>query len=371
MSGDYDTYEKDGWVYADHVAVFDEHERDGVVFDEARLQKIAENCNRRIADTGDLVPLIPGHVPSDKPEEMTEVLGWAGNFNIGDWGRDNPRKAIFADLKFEKDKWAKAKELPRRSIELWDFASDQAFIDPIALLGASTPERDLGLLYAKKSSTKNTYTYTLTGGMMEKDELAKFVAECMANSDMGKFVKAQMDKASAESEEEAEKNDAEDSEGEEKKMESAEDDVKDDDGEDKEKLKNQRDQERRKFARLENEHRFLASRLAEVERRERVSTRKADLLGLEGEGILFDMSEELDNVADLTAAGYVKHLDVMRKRYSKAPIGVKVPVAPMAEYGRGATVEPTREEVRKAADLLTSGRAKNSEEAFSMVKGGK
>lgn len=370
--GDFQVFEKDGYVHALHIPIFDEHERDGIKYDEARLSRIAENNNCRIADTGDLVPLVPGHAPDGKPEEATTILGWASNFQIGTWGIEQPRPCIFADFKFPLDMWEIARGLPRRSVELIDYTTDQAFIDPIALLGGTTPYRDLGLLYSRKKSSSTTiYRYELNGGSMDKEELVKLVCECITNSDVGKWAAEKM-KCEA-SEKAAEDKPAEDTADEDKPAEYEADDKEDkpaDEDDDKEKLKNQRDQEQRKYARLEADHKLLSSRLADLERKERISTRKADLLGIEAEGVLFEMAEELDTVSDLDDKSYARHLDKMRKRYSRSPIGVKVPVQAMPAHGVNvSTTELTSDQVQQAAELMLSGKAKNKDEAFNLVRG--
>jgi hypothetical protein len=357
MSGDFEVTEQNGLVIARRVALFDEHVRDGITFDRQRLERIAANCNKRILDTGDRCPLVPGHQPDDKPEEEVTILGWADNFVVGEWGMVEPRSCIFADLLFTPEMWEVAKGLPRRSIELWMADSDEAFIDPVALLSSSTPHRDLGLLYSKKNAGQGSnYRYELKGGRVDKDELKKMVCELI------KEYMAEADEKKAEdkpSDEEPQKSEAAE---EEKKKDEAD--------EDKEKLKNERDQFARKYARLETDHKLLASRLADLEKKERVSTRKADLLQIEAEGVLFDMNEELASVSDLGDKEYTKHLDVMRKRYSRSPVGVHVPVASMPAHGVSKlNTELTQDQVRKAAELLWSGKAKSQDEALNMVKG--
>lgn len=132
------------------VPILDEHvlrDKEGNVifeFTAAKLEQIARNNNRRIAETGDEVPLIPGHTKDHQAEDdQPEIVGYADNFRVG-WLWKTNRKAIFARLKYFKDK---AKDVlrryPRRSVELW---LKKMEIDPIALLGATTPERSLGLV---------------------------------------------------------------------------------------------------------------------------------------------------------------------------------------------------------------------------------
>jgi hypothetical protein len=364
VTGDFEVIERDGMVFAPHIPLFDAHTRDGVEFDQARLQTIADNCNRRIADTGDLSPLVAGHASEETPETDRPVIGWASNFTVGTWGVTEPRPCIFADLQFTTEQWAIAKTLPRRSVELWyPQEAERSFIDPIALLSATTPHRDFGLLYKKKKDKSNTYIYKISGGSLDKDEMLKCFAEMLENSDVGKYVRSQM---------KAEEKPADEDKEDDDKEVDAEEDNKDEDRDEKEdegKYKLKSEQANRKYARLESEHKLLASRLADLERRERLANRKADLLGIEAEGILFDMSEELDTVSDLEPAKYAKHLDKMRTRYSRSPIGVRVNVASVPAHGTKAgddTFSP--EQVRLAAEYMISGKAQTNEEAFNMVR---
>lgn len=366
--GDFEVYEKDGWVFADNVPVFDENERDGIVYDEEVLTKTVSNNNARIKDTGDLSPVVIGHKPDDAPETESEVIGWASNFKIGDWGKVSPRKCIFADLKFTKENWEKAKNFPRRSVEIWTPDTDEVFIDPIALLAATTPQRDLGLLFSKNLNEKCKYHYQFKGDTVDKEEMMKLVNECMENSDVHKWAKAKMEE---EGKDKAPDEDAPKPDDDKVENESDEDEKETDaDEDDKEKLKNQRDAERRKFARLATEHAELNSRLADLERKERKSARKADLLGLEAEGVNFDFAEELETVADQDAKTYARHLDTMRKRYARSPIGVKLPVRDVPAHGLEHKTEMSRDDVQRAFSLIQSGKAKTHEEALNLIKGG-
>lgn len=146
-------YEKDdmGREYAvfDSVPIFDEHTGDdGVKYDARLLGRIAKNNNERIEDTGDYVPIVSHHTPEDKdPSKQPEILGFAGPFRLGKIGNKKPRHAILATFKVFKDQLPEFLKRPRRSVEIWPESSpDQRYIDPIAVLGAETPRRDLGLV---------------------------------------------------------------------------------------------------------------------------------------------------------------------------------------------------------------------------------
>ncbi|GAB6165612.1 hypothetical protein JCM19992_16120 [Thermostilla marina] len=134
------------------VPVFAEHETtlsDGrpARYDRAALEAIAETCNRRIAETGDYVALVIGHAP---PWEERPVIGFAGPFRVVD--RDG-RAVLVADFHLYKEHADALKKYPRRSPELHvprdgrPFDPSRVVLDPICLLGASTPRLPTGLTH--------------------------------------------------------------------------------------------------------------------------------------------------------------------------------------------------------------------------------
>lgn len=142
------------------VPIFDEHTGDdGVKYDARLLGRIAKNNNERIEDTGDYVPIVSHHTPEDKdPSKQPEILGFAGPFRLGKIGSKRPRYAILATFKVFKDALPEFLKRPRRSVEIWPESSpDRRYIDPIAVLGAETPRRDLGLVYSKGDGPKLRY----------------------------------------------------------------------------------------------------------------------------------------------------------------------------------------------------------------------
>jgi hypothetical protein len=158
------------WLTKRAVPILDEHvlrDDEGQVItevDEARLQEIAKKNNQRVAQTGDLTPIVIGHTKDDTAEEQQpEIVGYACNFRVAPF-RKTGRKALVADFKFMASKKALVNKYPRRSVELW--LSDWK-IDPIALLGATTPERDLGLLQLSRDGRKKIrrVMYSANDGM--------------------------------------------------------------------------------------------------------------------------------------------------------------------------------------------------------------
>src|SRR5690606_6398015 len=115
------------------------------------LREIAHSNNKRFAATGDECPIVIGHTKDGLPEDkQPPIVGYASNFKDKRLLRTT-RQAIHATFKFLKDKLDVVRQYPRRSVEFW--LSDKK-IDPIALLGATTPERDLGLLRLERGGSK-------------------------------------------------------------------------------------------------------------------------------------------------------------------------------------------------------------------------
>ena len=105
--------------------------------------------------TGDATPLVIGHTTDGKSEKsQPEIVGFATNFTVGPLFNTG-RQAIFADFHVLKDKVELANQYPRRSVELWPKRWE---IDPISLLGATTPERDLGILQLQRQGQVIRYS---------------------------------------------------------------------------------------------------------------------------------------------------------------------------------------------------------------------
>lgn len=345
----------------EHIPIFKEHDGKDegldLEFNKEMLQKIIDRCNERIETSEDYPVIIDGHTETDD-DESREVLGFASNFCMGEFGNP-PVGAIYCDFHIKKDKIEKAKGLPRRSIELWhkDMTADpivleRAPIDKVALLGDTRPALDLGLMFSmekkekvlKNSSVSNKYYCSLEKreSPMNPEDLKQileavmqlpamqFISERM-QAEQDEAAKAQMayDEESKEEahQEEANKEDKSlfDEENKEEKSMFSEDKEKTDEGEagavGEPKLRMQYEQSKRRYAKLEAAHKELAKKITEIEQKERIATRKNDLLQLEAEGYNFDISDELDNVKDMDLARYSKHLQMVRKNYRQAPVG--------------------------------------------------
>lgn len=131
------------------------------------LTKFVAHMNERESLTGDLSPIVIGHTKSGEREiDAPPLVGYARNWSLGELGATG-RKCAFFDAWILKDKVQLAKQFPRRSCEVW---ASRYEADPISLLGATTPARDLGLM---KLSRDGSFTYTSPGEMNMADEPKK------------------------------------------------------------------------------------------------------------------------------------------------------------------------------------------------------
>ena len=132
--------------------------------DENFLNDLCNNMNRRHQATGDVCPIVVGHTPDPAdgyvPEkDLPPKVGHLENFGVEQF---NGQPTAFADYHFDPESTIvingapiklSADEImrrwPRRSAELW---LGRREVHPISLLGATAPERDLGLLKLSSGS---------------------------------------------------------------------------------------------------------------------------------------------------------------------------------------------------------------------------
>ena len=138
------------WVTVPGIPVLDEHEMmdpttgKSVRVTAKELQEIADNNNKRVLETNNPAPLCIGHTSDEVGAPEPPVVGYAVNYRVAPF-MNTGRQAIYVDYKVRRDKANVIKDFPRRSVELWWRRKE---FDPIALLGGTTPERDLGDLGA-------------------------------------------------------------------------------------------------------------------------------------------------------------------------------------------------------------------------------
>ncbi len=208
------------------------------------------------------------------------------------------------------------------------------------------------------------------------NELVQQVLEAIENTDWCQWIKGKMEQEEGAGQEEtaAEEETLQHEAEEEQALSREEEDKKPMAEEDEEemprsyRLKCQRDQARREVRRYQRETESLKSQFASLQRRVARAEREKELIKLEAEGVRFDMGEELAAVEAMDDKQYKHHLGVMRKRYQRAPVGVHVDVARVADSGGKKPFDKT--DMDRALSLLSTKKARTYEEAVEMVKGG-
>lgn len=143
------------FVRLDGRPVFKQHyTADGQFIGPDQLRRICDRCNLRIVDTGDFATLVIRHT-SKEHDRDPEVIGFVGPYAMGSVGRVKPTPAIMATLWVFRESAHLLKKYPRLSVEFWCDEDDPAsgYFDPVSLLGAETPELDLGIQYSKDDHT--------------------------------------------------------------------------------------------------------------------------------------------------------------------------------------------------------------------------
>jgi len=140
------------WVTEESVPLLDEHQMtndSGEVIadvDRLALEEIARNNNKRVLETGDPATLILGHTSDNPNAPEKPIKGFVVNYKVKPYRRDEFGRIIYAvhgDYKVRPRHANVLEDFPRRSVELW---WNKKELDPIALLGGTTPERDLGVV---------------------------------------------------------------------------------------------------------------------------------------------------------------------------------------------------------------------------------
>ena len=367
----------DDFIIKEDVFILDEHElknASGKVitrFDAKKLEEIALRNNKRISDTGDEIPLVIGHTKDGASEkDQPELVGYASNLQVKDFFSTG-RKAISATFRYFKGSVERAKLFPRRSVELW--LSDGK-LDPISLLGASTPERDLGLVQFKKRGPKKySRTMPMTNSQDSAD-IVSAVVSAMSQSDVWMWVQQQMRgeqgqqmgiddsllPANEEEDlmpeempeeampEEAMVEEAPEEEYPEEGMEEPQEGIEGDPDEsavpeEEEDLESAGISQKKgpvkmskteegnikiRLSRIEKENGELVAKLSDAQKavediriKYQKAQRERDIVSLEHDGYILDRAEEMDHVALLDEATYGKHLDIIKKRYQRAPVG--------------------------------------------------
>ncbi len=123
--------------------------------DPEELDRISNTCNGRIKNTGDYCPAVVGHTKDNLPTKFQpRLVGLLKDFSVEtfrnpdtgepvvDQKSGKPKLAIYATPFAKHENLDDFLSNPRRSIEL---RFHEGTIDPLSLLGAEQPARDLGL----------------------------------------------------------------------------------------------------------------------------------------------------------------------------------------------------------------------------------
>lgn len=198
------------YITRDNVFVLDPHtlrDKDGntiVDVTEDMLQRIAANQNKRIKATGDLTPIVIGHTRDDQDEKSApEIVGYASNYRVRKFFRTGKR-ALACTFHVFKKKADEVRRFPRRSVELW---LGSLTIDPISLLGATTPERDLGLLRLSKGGDSKLVATRDDAGELSVDEntqsIVDAVVQAIKATDVWQYMEKKMGEEGAQAESQA------------------------------------------------------------------------------------------------------------------------------------------------------------------------
>ena len=83
-----------------------------------------------------------------------------------------------------------------------------------------------------------------------------------------------------------------------------------------------------RLSRIEKENGELVAKLSDAQKavediriKYQKAQRERDIVSLEHDGYILDRAEEMDHVALLDEATYGKHIDIIKKRYQRAPVG--------------------------------------------------
>jgi len=381
----------DLWEIRDAVPIFDEHEeRDqtGAIvrqFGLAELEEIASNCNRREIETADAVPLMLGHTrPGIAETEQPPIVGYARQFRVGKFGPEK-RNCILATFYYFKDRAKEAiEQFPRRSVELW---IKDKIIDPIALL-KRTPKRDLGLLTHYRSENRLLYAMeepdrsmpicdpddvphpypdygdgdhdTMDGVMryMGRHPVFRYAHKCYQESlkynatagypaggntfmpGMGKLMMSKETETKDQPKPDVSKEPAVPPE--QKRAEQAQHDI--------ELARYQREAEAfRQVAEAQQK------RIEALERESRVARYERDLGHLISQGYQMELAEEIKEVESYTAEQFERHIERIKKRYQRAPVGkdLLTLAGKGGEGGKPEDKELTQEQARQAVSMAT------------------
>lgn len=398
--------------------VFKEHvNRDGIEIDADALKKICRNCNDRIRETGDFSPLVIGHTDEDGENEPA-VVGFVGPYRMGRLGKKKPVAAIYAKQWIRREHAEALKKYPRLSVEYWADKDDptNGHFDPISLLGAETPELDLGIHYQRDKSGKSLMRYRrvmrysafpggapntslpgMVSGKAKKHEYGKEHGS-MSPEELNQLIEAMqpiikqmvdeaMNPMPLEGEPETVPPPIEESAPAEgmppggPPAPGMDTPPMDDDGgemdmpppgepdgdESKATMyRRERDSYRDKYSRevaarrkAEEQLASLQAELGEHKAEKQRVERYSRLKDLQTQGFVIDPDEELADATDMSDSQFDKHLDRIQSKYQRAPVGVRIPTERPKQY-TGHSTEEKRERYARVAREETEKLRANS-----------
>lgn len=318
--------------------------------DRALLEEIAANSQRRIEDTGDECPITLGHTPSKGEREQPPIVGFARNFRVEQFGKINPRAAIVADFRFPKSMRDELRKYPRRSVEIWP---KDKIIDPIALLGAETPRRDLGLMQYQRGQDVERVRYSMDGYdedlsagdtemAFDMKEITDSVLAALMETPIFKKLSALLPEEAAEPEHADIANTLKEDEPPAPEKMSREVSPH-------EAVRYQREIGELS-AKLEETMRVVAEQKAIAEKyaREKVEAqRRQSLNELKSQGYELDVDAAVAKYSKLADADFNGYIEDIRKYHRRAPVGVKLPYQRVEESGAPPAATLSQDEVDK------------------------
>jgi hypothetical protein len=382
------------YVTRDDVFVLDQHtlrsESGEKILDVTpqMLEKIAANQNRRTNDTGDATPLVIGHTrDGDDEQSQPEVVGYATGWKVKKFFKTG-KLGLAATFHIFKRSVDKVRKYPRRSVELW---VNTLTIDPISLLGATTPQRDLGLLKLSKDGSGSKIVASMDdSGELTVDEntqqIVDAVLEAIKSTDVWQFMENQMKEQGAEAESAGGAGDESplgggappggefDPSGEAGMLDALGGaDAGGVPGMDDEAMQMSaagapaggntfapgmggEEEGPKKFSkisfqRMARENQEMKSTLNGLVLRYRRAEREKALMALEHEGYMLDKAEEIALCETLDDQQFNAHLQRVRLRYQKAPVGQLPYLEHSAQVNRGRSPNDVRSVVDTAIQM--------------------
>lgn len=385
------------------VAILDEHfleDDDGnkiVYLSPALLQRFADNGNRRIKTTGDWTPIVVGHTKDGQPETaQPEVIGFAGEFFVGPLFKTGKKALWCRKWRIYKDKLPLLRKFPRRSVEIW---LKRMEIDPISLLGATTPDRDLGPVRLEEKG--ESFTSTIEDPMEPNGNVGEIVQQVLAQLQQTDMFKKLEQLVSLLDEEQSAPTEAAPPEGQPPATPPEGQAPVSETPPPEEPVKTEEEPEEpvQKAASASGSNTMIPGDKAikysreEVEKlradldaykataeaqgkalnglvkKSRQENRKSELLRLQNEtGINLDLDEEVEDAETLDEAGWQKRLGLIKKRYARPPLH-QGRIIPTDHSSASEVMGSTPELVSRAIEISTRTGREYEDVLASLQKG--